>query len=95
MYTGARLTPNAAVLFQEGWRAGQGVRHCGGRWGDSRGARRHDGVTRRRVITSVPVNLHIQQQLIIFHTPGRGSETNWSMSRSGLLAKTGPKVCKS
>lgn len=70
METRARLTLNGAVLFQEGGRARQGVRCCGGSWGDSRGARRHDGVTGRRVLTSIPVDLHILEQLILFNTPG-------------------------
>lgn len=64
-----RLTLDGAVLFQQGGRARQGVRCCGGSWGDSRGACRHDRVTGRRVLTSIPVDLHIQEQLVLFNTP--------------------------
>lgn len=69
------LTFNGAVLLQEGGRAGEGVRSCGTGWGNSGGARRHDGVTRRRVITPISIDLHIQEQLILFNTSG-GRESN-------------------
>lgn len=64
------LTFNGAVLLQEGGRAREGVRRCGTSWGDSGGARRHDGVTRRRVLTPISIDLHIQEQLILFNTSG-------------------------
>lgn len=57
------------MLFHEGGRARQGVRCCGGCWGNSRRASRNARVTRRRVLTSIPVDLHIQEQLILFNTP--------------------------
>lgn len=77
-----RLTLDGAVLFQQGGRARQGVRCCGGSWGDSRGARRHDRVTGRRVLASIPVDLHIQEQLILFNTPAEDKKSSQDQGKS-------------
>lgn len=70
VFIATRLTFNGAVLLEEGGRAWQGVRCCGTGGGHTRGACGHDGVARRWVLAPVPIHLHIQQQLILFNTPG-------------------------
>lgn len=69
------LTFNSTVLFHEGGRARQSVRCCDTSWGDPRCTRGHDRVTGRRVLTPVPVDLHVQEQLVLLNTPWERGRT--------------------
>lgn len=61
------LTSQSAVLLLQGWGARQGVRGCGGcRHGGPGG---ESGRTRWGVFTSVSINLNIDKQLVLLHTP--------------------------
>lgn len=70
MQMNAWLTFYDTMLFQEGGRARQGVWCCGSSWGGSRGPGGRDVVTRRWVLASVSIDLHVQEQFILFDTPG-------------------------
>lgn len=72
MQVNARLTFNDTMLFQEGGRAGQGVRRRGSRRSASGRTRGRDVVPGGRVLAAVPIDLHVQEQFILFDVPGGG-----------------------